>query len=116
MPYPVKLTLKNLMPSETDKAALRLFSKQQRLALYNLCEIVRLTSYDKADRAAAEKFRELMRLNTLDPKVNKCEFDKTDKEKKLESLTPKKNADKKNANTWALHANAEIHHWEVYPG
>ena len=93
MPYPTKLTLSNLIPSQKDRAVLRLFSKQQRLALYNLCEIVRLTSYDKADRAAAEKFRELMRLNTLDPKLNKCEFDKTDKERKLESLTPKKDAD-----------------------
>jgi len=68
-----------------------MLSKEQRKALFDLCTIFILTWYDKDMRAAAQALRDLIRLNTLDPKINKCEFDKTQREKKLEVnplLTP----------------------------
>lgn len=80
-----KLTLSNLQPSDKDKLAFLSLSKEQRLALYNLCTILFLTSEKSEDRESAKKLRELIRLNTLDPKHNACEFDKTAKEKKLDA-------------------------------
>ena len=91
--YPDKLTLENLVPSVNDVISLKSFSKKQRLALNNLCTILVLTMYDQNMRAAAEALKNLIRENTLDPKLNKCEFDMTEDEKKLAQhpiLTPKK--------------------------
>lgn len=84
MKYPDKLTLKNLVPSESDKVSLQSFTKNQRLALYNLTSILCLTMYDKDMRAASEALREIVRQNTFNPQLNKCDFDMTDAEKKLE--------------------------------
>lgn len=64
---------------------LQSLSAKQRLALYNLCTILQLTSYDPHLRAAAETLRDMIRKNTLDMKNNRCEFDKTIEEKKLEA-------------------------------
>ena len=86
MLYPDKLTLSNLHPSEEDKLLLRLFSSKQRLALYNLCEIFRLTFYDKEMRQAAKSLRELIRKNTFDGDRNKCEFDMTVADKKTREI------------------------------
>lgn len=91
------LTLSNLMPSEQDKLALQAHSKAQRLAHFNLCTILLLTSEDPADRKAALKLRELFRKNTLDPKHNKCDFDKTTKEKALEAAPIRPSHDSKNS-------------------
>lgn len=63
---------------------LKSHSKAHRLAHYNLCTILFLVSVDPADRAAALKLRELFRKNTLAAN-NQCDFDKTEKEKKLDS-------------------------------
>jgi hypothetical protein len=58
-----------------------MLSKQQRLALFNLCTIHQLTCYEKEKRQAAEVLRELVRMNTLDEKNNQCEFDLTQEDK-----------------------------------
>ncbi len=92
--WPETLTLKNLVPSEVDIVSLRSMSKNQRLALFNLCEILRLTFYEKEMRAAAEALRETIRKNTLDPNYNKCDFDlTTDERKRLQSSPKKDNAE-----------------------
>ena len=83
--FPSRLTLNNLVPSDQDKVFLKSLSKPQRLALYNLCEIFRLTFYQKEDRAAAERLRELIRKNTLS-NANKCEFDMSLKDKTIEEF------------------------------
>src|SRR5689334_1376390 len=79
------LTLSNLRPSDQDKAALLAHSKAQRLAHYNLFTILALTAESPEERQFFWKARDTFRLNTLDPKTNKCEFDLTDDEKKLAS-------------------------------
>lgn len=68
---------------------MRLLSKRQRLALYNLCTILQLTSYKKEMREAAEELRELLRKNTLDGDRNKCHFDLTESEKKIRAINLK---------------------------
>ena len=82
---PERLTLSNLQLSPEDQAALLLLSKAQRKALFNLCTIFHLTFYEEGMRKAAHGLRDLIRKNTLDPQHNKCDFDKTDKEKILEA-------------------------------
>lgn len=96
--YPKKLTLENLVPSVNDTISLKSIGKTQRLALYNLCTILLLTFYDKDMRAAAETLREMIRQNTLDEKVNKCEFDMTEAEKKR-IQSPIITSSQKNADT-----------------
>jgi hypothetical protein len=94
---PDKLTLENLVPSVTDTTSLQTLSKPQRLALYNLCTIMMLTFYDKDMRESAEKLRDLIRKNTLDVKHNKCVFDDTERDRRLEQnpiiLSSEKDAD-----------------------
>jgi hypothetical protein len=60
-----------------------MLSKEQRRALYDLCSIFHLTFYEKEMRIAAQNLRELLRKNTLDGNRNKCEFDLTERDKKL---------------------------------
>lgn len=92
------LTLSNLNLSETDKLCLKALSKEQRKALYNLGTIHTLVARESVDRQAAEGWREIVREVTLDVKYNKCEFDKTSKDKKLEK-NPIRTASDKYANS-----------------
>ena len=55
---------------------LQSFSKEQRKALMDLCEILHLTMYNENDRKAIERMKELIRKNTLSDR-NKCTFDMT---------------------------------------
>jgi hypothetical protein len=52
-----------------------MLSKAQRVAFYNLCTILNLTTHDPALRATTLDLRELIRKNTLDMKHNACSFD-----------------------------------------
>jgi hypothetical protein len=79
----MKLTLRNLVPSTEDKVHLLSLSKLQRKALYNLCEILHLTTYEPEMRGAAKALQEIIRKNTLG-QMNECEFDKTLPKKAME--------------------------------
>lgn len=73
--------------------AFQLCPRNLRVAHYNLCTILMLTSEKAEDRLSALKLRDLFRKMTLDMKTNACEFDKTTREKKLEANPLRKNAD-----------------------
>lgn len=74
-----------------------MLSKAQRVALYNLCTILNLTSYDPAMRTMALELRDVIRKNTLNPKHNACSFDLTEKQKKILDTPPVRSASQKYA-------------------
>lgn len=60
-----------------------MLSKAQRVALFNLCTILNLTTYDPALRVTTLQLRDLICKNTLNPKHNACSFDLTEKQRKI---------------------------------
>ncbi len=74
-----------------------MFSKAQRVALFNLCTIQNLTFYEPEIRTAALALRKMIVENTLDPKSNMCSFDLTEEENKKLDQKPIRSSSKKHA-------------------
>lgn len=76
-----------------------MFSRAQRVALYNLCTIQNLTFYEPEMRAASLALRKMIVENTLDPKSNACSFDLSDDENKKLDKKPIRTSAQKYANS-----------------